>query len=149
MLLSHRCTYGLRLALFLAERGAGTHVAIHEVAEALGMPSAFLSKTAQSLVQAGLLVSRRGPGGGVALARKPEAILLSEIVLAIDGPGAFTECVLGLPGCGHLAPCPLHGEWASTRERIRRVFEETTLDAFPGDGRFRLAAPTDATTAQE
>ena len=139
MLLSHRCTYGLRLALFLAERGAGEHVAIHEVAQALGMPAAFLSKTAQSLVRAELLVSRRGPGGGVALARKPAAILLSEIVLAIDGPGAFTECVLGLPGCGHRTPCPLHAEWVTTRDRIRGVFEETTLDAFSGGGQFRLA----------
>lgn len=141
MLLSHRCTYGLRLALHLA-RQSGGFVPIGRVAEALGMPSAFLSKTAQDLSHAGLLTTKRGPGGGVALARPLDAITLEDVVLATDGPEIFSACVLGLPGCGSLAPCPLHDEWVSARARIREVFASTSLAALATSGGERLAWPS-------
>ncbi|WP_412069933.1 RrF2 family transcriptional regulator [Rubrivirga sp. IMCC43871] len=127
MVVSQRCQYALRLALLLT-RGPQGYVPVHGLAEALGTPGAFLSKVAQDLAHADLLATRRGPGGGVALARAPSAISLLDIVLAIDGPDAFRTCVLGLPGCGTEAPCPLHDEWTAARERLRDVFADTTLE---------------------
>lgn len=142
MLLSHRCTYALRMALALVEAPAGEYVPVHEISERLGTPAAFLSKTAQSLIGAGLLHSKRGVQGGVALARSPEAIRLSEIVDAIDGPDTLLSCILGLPDCGEAAPCPLHTDWAAARSRVRHTLKATTLhDAARGlaSGEVRIA----------
>ena len=142
MLLSNRCTYAIRLALSLVREPTDTFVPVHEISERLGTPAAFLSKTAQSLIRADLLRARRGAHGGVALARPPEAIRLSEIVDAIDGPEALLSCVLGLPDCGDAAPCPLHADWADARSRIRTALAGTSLrDAARGvaSGEIRIA----------
>ena len=43
--------------------------------------------------------SARGPGGGYRLARPPEDIAISEIVLAVDEPIKATRCEIGGGGC--------------------------------------------------
>ena len=87
----------------------------------------------------------RGPHGGIALARPASQIRLEEIVLAVDGPAVFRECVLGLPGCGDRKPCPLHEQWAPAREKVHRMFANATLGdtaARIQNGDFRLAFST-------
>ena len=71
--------------------------------------------------------SRRGPGGGFRLSRRPELILLRDIVAAIDGLDHFADCVLGLPQCTEIAPCPLHQSWKHVRARILEDMDKTTL----------------------
>jgi len=127
MLLSRSCEYGIRAALYLAGRPPGKLVPIRTVSEALGMPYPFLAKVAQALIGAGVLTSERGPSGGVGLARDGDEITLKEIVVAIDGSQVFTECVLGLPGCGNRTPCPLHAQWAAARGRVHDMFAGATL----------------------
>ena len=127
MLLSRACEYGLRAALYLAASKADGYVAIRSVSDMLGIPYPFLAKIVQTLAQHGVLTSSRGPAGGIALARPAGEILLHSIVAAIDGEDIFTQCVLGLPGCGEQKPCPLHEQWAPTRDRIYRMFTEVTL----------------------
>jgi Rrf2 family protein len=117
----------MRAALYVAASPAQGYTSVREISEALGIPFPFLAKIAQSLTQAGILRTLRGPTGGVALARPVEQIRLREIVVAIDGPGIFTECVLGLPGCGDRRPCPLHAEWADARGRIEAMFGAASL----------------------
>ncbi len=142
MLLSRACEYGLRAALYLAATPDAGYVAIRTVSDALGIPYPFLAKIVQTLAQHGVLTSSRGPAGGIALARQASQIPLREIVAAIDGDGVFTQCVLGLPGCGEQKPCPLHEQWAPTRERIRRMFDDVSLASLAERVRsddFRLA----------
>ncbi len=127
MLLSKSCEYAIRAALCLASVETVGYTSVREISEALKTPAPFLAKIAQTLTQAGILRALRGPNGGVALARPAGEITLKEIVLAMDGPDIFTECVLGLPGCGHRKPCPLHHEWMPARERIGQMFGAVTL----------------------
>lgn len=142
MLLSKACEYGLRAALSLTEGEPSVYVPIREVSERLGIPYHFLAKIVQVLIQHGILESARGPSGGVRLARPATQIALKEIVLAIDGGAIFTECVLGLPGCGTRKPCPFHDQWGPVRDSINNMFEEATLAAMTArirDGDLRLA----------
>ncbi len=127
MILSHRCEYAVRTALFLAAADRSGYVAVREISAALGIPRPFLSKTVQVLTSAGIFTSMRGPAGGLALARPASQISLKEIVLAVDGAGLFTECVLGLPGCGDRTPCPLHDQWSPARARVHDMFAAATL----------------------
>jgi Rrf2 family transcriptional regulator, iron-sulfur cluster assembly transcription factor len=127
MLLSRSCEYGLRAALYLASGQSKGYVPIRGISDSLNISFHFLTKILQALTQKGLLASFRGPNGGVMLARAPEDIKLIEIVLALDGPAIFQECILGLPECGHWAPCPLHEGWADARSNLQEMFNNTTL----------------------
>lgn len=141
MLLSKSCEYGLRAMLYLSTLGSEEgreepdptqeYVSIETVSEALDIGFSFLTKVFQQLNEAGLLTSKRGPGGGVTLTRAPGDISLYEIVVAIDGEALFEECVLGLPGCGVAEPCPLHEHWTDERERMKTTFQATTLAEVP------------------
>jgi len=143
MLLSKSCEYGLRAMLYLGTLGdedaSGSeardptreYVSIQTVSDELAIGFSFLTKVFQQLNDAGLLTSKRGPGGGVALTRAPDAISLYEIVVAIDGDDLFEECVLGLPGCGEAEPCPLHEHWTEERDRMKTTFRQTTLAEVP------------------
>lgn len=129
--------------LYLASLDATEYVSIRSISEALHISFHFLTKTFQKLTDAGLLVSQRGPAGGVRLARPARQITPLEILVAIDGPALFTECVLGLPGCGNEKPCPLHEEWAAERSRLASMFETVSLaDLSRGfrNGAYRLKA---------
>lgn len=127
MLLSKSCEYAIRTALHLAATGSASYTAVREISAALRIPYHFLAKTVQTLIQAGIFESMRGPHGGIALARPADRIRLEEIVLAVDGPAVFQECVLGLPGCGDRKPCPLHEQWAPARDQVHQMFADATL----------------------
>lgn len=107
------------------------YVSIRTVSDELDIGFSFLTKVFQQLNDAGLLTSKRGPGGGVALTRRPDQIRLYDIVVAIDGDDLFEECVLGLPGCGEAEPCPLHDHWTEVRGRLETTFRTTTLAEVP------------------
>ena len=127
MLFSRACEYGIRAVLHLAASNASGPVLVREIAEALRIPSPFLSKVAQLLTRQGLLVSRKGPGGGLSLARSAESITLKQVVEAIDGPDLMNACILGIPECSDDAPCPLHEHWGGIRKGISHMLENQSI----------------------
>lgn len=128
MLLSKSCVYGLRATIYLATKKSDEFVPIKKMSDALGISHHFLTKILQQLTAQDLLDSYKGPNGGVKLKKPGSKISLMNIVSAIDGPQLLTECVLGLPGCGHKRPCPMHDKWAETRDAVREMLEGTSLD---------------------
>lgn len=135
MLLSKSCVYGLRASLYLSSNQNGDYISIREMSDKLDISFHFLTKTLQKLTEAGLLESQKGPKGGVRLTQPGSDISLFDIVLAIDGSDLFTECALGLPGCGIEQPCPLHDKWADTRDSIKSMLEETSLNELSDKGK--------------
>ncbi len=133
MLFSKACEYGIRAALYVAAQPTDGYTSVKDISERLGISFTFLAKIAQTLKQAGLLRTIRGPQGGIALARPARDIRLIEVVRAIDGNDLFTECALGLPGCGHRTPCPLHADWAVARARVTAMLEDATLGSVSED----------------
>jgi len=51
-----------------------------QIASRRGIPTAYLSRLLAELTRAGCVHSRRGPGGGVTLARPPEAISVAAVI---------------------------------------------------------------------
>lgn len=135
MLLSKACVYGLRSSLYLASHGHNSYISIREMSEKLDISFHFLTKVLQQLTRAGLMESHKGPNGGIRLTKSGAEMDLFEIVAAIDGIELFTECALGLPGCGVKKPCPLHEKWAGTRDGIREMLENTNLVALAKKGK--------------
>ncbi|NIV03877.1 MAG: Rrf2 family transcriptional regulator, partial [Calditrichae bacterium] len=95
---SQACNYGIRAALYVASLEEQKFVPIRDIAEKLDISFHFLTKILQKLTLKNIMVSYRGPNGGISLAKPAEQITLLNVIEAIDGPDLFTECILGLPG---------------------------------------------------
>ena len=78
------------------------------------LPRAYLEQLVVNLREAGLVVSTRGAHGGYELARAPEAITMSEVLRALEGPIAPMICATRGPGArDDLRPIrPLHRQRA-------------------------------------
>lgn len=126
-MLSKSCVYGLRAAIYVALVKKDNFVSIREISSKLDISFYFLTKILQILTQKNIMISFKGPKGGIKLARPAEQISLMEVVLALDGQKLFEQCILGLPGCGILNPCPLHEEWSQAVEILKTTFNNTTL----------------------
>jgi Rrf2 family protein len=87
------------------------------------VPRRYLHKVLQDLVQAELVHSRSGPGGGYSLLRSAETITILDVVNAVAPLERIHHCPLGLPS--HTRLCPLHREldraYAATEVAFRRV----------------------------
>jgi len=111
----------------LASFEPGQRVLARDVSAHEKIPGPFLGKIFQTLVRSGLLTSSKGPGGGFALARRPDEIALFDIYQAIDGTTYLDACAVGLARCSDDTPCPLHDRWKPIRERIRMYLQSTSL----------------------
>jgi FeS assembly SUF system regulator len=90
--------YGTMVLAQLAASDPGWTTA-GTVADATHLGQPTVSKLLKSLVHAGLVVSSRGVQGGYALARPAASISAAEILDALDGPVAITECSSSTGGC--------------------------------------------------
>ena len=110
-----------------------------ELAGRSRVPLPTVSKLCKELSRAGLLVSHRGRHGGYSLARAPDAISVAEIVEALEGPIALTEC--GTPGgepCGIEQFCLAKSSWDPVSRAIHGALQKLPLSAI---GPFRLEGP--------
>lgn len=129
MMLSKSCIYGIQAAIYVSAHDSEEYVSISQIASELKISFHFLTKVLQQLTQAGLMISYRGPKGGVALARAAKNISLYDLIGAIDSTAIFTECLLGLPGCGVAAPCPAHDHWTKIRSELTTISRRVTLES--------------------
>lgn len=116
---SKACQYALRSVLYLAVHSTeSSKVGVKEMAVALEIPQHFLAKTLQQLARNHLVSSLKGPHGGFFLSDANRELTLRHVVKAIDGPDFFTSCILGLPKCSSVNPCPLHVQAMAYREGL-------------------------------
>lgn len=127
MVLSKTTRYAILSIIYIASVADRPFVPIREIADYLGISFYFLSKIMQRLMHKKIIETYRGPNGGISLARPANEIHLVEIVEAVDGLDLFTECILGLAGCGQQNPCPLHDGWSKIRPSLQEMFEQTNL----------------------
>jgi FeS assembly SUF system regulator len=92
MRLSHLADYAVVMMTAAARGPAGGRLSAAALAEETGVPLPTAQKLMGRLAVAGLLTSVRGAGGGFALARAAGAISLAEIIEAVEGPIAMTQC---------------------------------------------------------
>ena len=85
------------------------------------------SKILKSLARVGLLVSHRGVKGGYSLARAPETITVAQIIGALEGPIAITECTEADSDCQVELSCPVRSNWHKINEAVLQALEGITL----------------------
>src|SRR5690606_16333886 len=131
--------YALRAVYYIAESPGGEPVRVGDIAEALGVPRNYLSKTLHQLARAGVLHSTRGPLGGFQLVTRPEKLPLGTIVRPFL-PAEGRSCVLGRPRCSDLSPCAAQFRGKEDSERMRSFFDQTTVADLITAG--RVGSPT-------
>jgi len=119
-----------------------------EVAEATGLPGATVGQVLKALGAAGLVHGARGANGGYVLARRPQDITVAEIVTALDGPVAITDCVEGVHDpCAMSPSCLLQGSWNAVNAAIETALAQVTLADMLAP-LYRFAPPPEAQEAR-
>ncbi|MBP9854158.1 MAG: Rrf2 family transcriptional regulator [Candidatus Omnitrophica bacterium] len=124
---SKACEYALRALTQIPKDNFDRKFLAVEMARKAKIPIHSARKTLQLLVECGYLEAISGPGGGYRLNKNPENITLLDIIKKIDGKDAFNRCVMGLPQCGSINPCPIHGLWAKVKIDMEKEMEKKTL----------------------
>src|ERR671914_2245606 len=93
MMFSTKAEYGVRVMAHLAKRDGQQPISLGSIADAEGLPLAYLEHIVQRLRRADLVESRRGAHGGYTLKRPPAEITMAEVVAALEGDIAPIECI--------------------------------------------------------
>ena len=100
-----------------------------ELAERAGIELPTAAKVLKPLAQAGLVEGFRGANGGYRLARDPHEVSLADIVEAMEGPLAMTECSIHEGQCGIEDSCGVRGNWQRVNTVIAQALREVSLHA--------------------
>jgi Rrf2 family transcriptional regulator, cysteine metabolism repressor len=134
MMFSTKAEYGVRVMAHLAKQGGEQPISLGSIADAEGLPLAYLEHLVQRLRKAELVESRRGAHGGYTLARAAEDITMAEVVAALEGDIAPIECITadsdGVLTCSRegAEPCPTKLLWTRVQGSIIRTLNDMTLD---------------------
>ena len=130
MRLSHKGEYALRAMIVMALGYGDGPLRIADIAERERIPKKFLEQILLDLKRAGLVHSKRGPGGGYYLVRPPAEVTFAEIVRTIDGPLAPLSCVSkhAHVKCPEQRTCGLYSVMRDVRDAIAGVMEGVTLE---------------------
>jgi len=99
-----------------AQVAAETHLALPTV-----------SKLLKQLHRKSLVVSTRGSAGGYLLARPANEITAAQILSALDGPVALTECAGSESHCGIERTCRVGHSWQRVNLALWRSLQEISL----------------------
>lgn len=124
--ITRQTDYGIVLLTHLAAHADRRYNAPELAAEA-HLPVPMVAKILKLLAREGILESHRGVKGGYSLARLPEEITMAEIITALEGPIALTECVEESGLCAHEPICPSRSNWHVISRAVRRALEGITL----------------------
>ena len=125
--LSRLADYGLVLMGRMALQPTTVHTAVG-LAEDTQLPIPTVAKLLGRLTQGNLLISHRGAKGGYQLARSPSAITVADIVVAVDGPIALTQCLEhGAQPCDVEPICPTRRGWNRLNDAVKRALSEVSL----------------------
>jgi FeS assembly SUF system regulator len=119
--------YAIVLLAHLAQ-AEGTLTA-QELASRSSVPMPTVSKLCKELSKAGLVVSHRGRRGGYGLARAADRISVAEIVEALEGPIALTECSQGPHSCELQDTCVAKASMDPVSRAIHGALSSLALSA--------------------
>jgi Rrf2 family cysteine metabolism transcriptional repressor len=136
MIFSSKAEYGVRLMVELGRQTPEQPTSLKAIADAEGLPLAYLEQVVARLRKADLVMSARGAHGGYWLARDPAEITMFEVVAALEGAIAPMECFvhdqMERVLCSHQpeanrGPCATKLLWTRVQGGITRSLQMTTL----------------------
>lgn len=132
-MISRTVEYALRAMVWLASQPDQPHTT-KEVAEATQVPTHYLSKVLQTLVDANIVASQRGFGGGFVLTKPPDQFTVLDVVNAVDPFPRIRSCPLRISA--HSAKlCALHQRLDDALATVEQAFSQSTMAELASTGK--------------
>ena len=129
MRLTHLADYAVVMMTAAARRPLGERLSAAALATVTGVPVPTAQKLMGKLATAGLLASVRGAGGGFTLSRPASEISLADMVEAVEGPIALTQCADGVNhDCALDAHCAIRPHMSVVSQAVRGALAAVTLE---------------------
>lgn len=116
---------GLRVLMYLSAGGREDLATITEIADRLEVSRNHLVKVVHRLGQLQLIVTTRGKGGGIALARPAAQYRLGEVVRQLEENTTLIDC--GTPPCVLRAGCRLKEALDAALQTFFSTLDDYTL----------------------
>jgi Rrf2 family protein len=121
--LSTKSEYAVKALVRLALANGDAPVQGRDIASFAGIPAKFLEQVMHDLRHGGLVVSRRGKGGGYSLARDPAVITFADVIDVVDGSFGGKG---RMPGSDQASPL-VDPVWREVRECTRAILGAATI----------------------
>lgn len=116
--------YGFILLAHMASHEEGELHNAKDLSATIGLPLPTVSKVLKILTQGGILQSHQGSKGGYTLSRPADKISAAEIIEAVEGPVAITECS-STEGCDR--NCQVSTSWQKVNGAVIGALSDLTL----------------------
>jgi len=129
--LTKKTEYALIAMTHLA-RQPGAQVSARDMAHDYNIPADLLAKVMQQLQGAGLIESHQGSHGGYTIACAPGKVKLSDLIVLLEGPLAFIDCMKGgdqpsEDDCDQHKNCTIIGPMMMINRKIKDVLDSYSL----------------------
>jgi FeS assembly SUF system regulator len=118
--------YATIIVSFMARASLGI-ISAASIARETRLALPTVSKILKKLSHAGLIISSRGTGGGYRLAHTAEKIRVVQILVAMEGPVAMTECCATTSACQLDPLCAVKDNWKAINHYILTALGSLTL----------------------
>lgn len=149
-MLTKKGKYGLKALVDLAQLEPGETAFITEIATRNNIPKKFLDAILLELRNAGILRSKKGPGGGYSLSRPASDIRIGQVIRTLDGPLAPIRCASRTAfepcdDCADPVNCHVRKSMSNVRDAIASILDNMTLEQFAAnDNASEIVALRDA-----
>jgi Rrf2 family protein len=144
-MLTAKAKYGLKAMVHLASLPKGETAQCVDIAEANHIPKKFLDAILGDLRNAGIVRTKKGPGGGYTLARTPSQIKVGFVIRTLDGPLAPIACASRTAyqpcqDCDDVKTCAVRLTMAKVRDAMADILDRLTFADMLALDRGRKAA---------
>jgi len=131
-MLTAKGKYSLKALVHLAALAPGATTQAGDIAEANNIPKKFLDAILGELRNAGIVHSRKGPGGGYRLARAASEIKIGHVIRTIDGPLAPIACASRTAyqpcrDCKDVKACTVRLTMMKVRDAMSEVLDRVSV----------------------
>jgi Rrf2 family protein len=137
-MLTAKGKYGLKALAHLAALTPGSTAQAIDIAKANNIPKKFLDAILGDLRNAGIVFSRKGPGGGYLLAHAPAEITVGHVIRTLDGPLAPIGCASRTAyepcrDCADIKSCAVRIAMSRVRDAMSDILDRMTLGDMVAD----------------
>ncbi|MBX5466485.1 MAG: Rrf2 family transcriptional regulator [Firmicutes bacterium] len=125
---SSKGRYGVKAVYELASRYGRGPVTVPALARAQNLPDPYLEQLMPLLKRAGIVEALRGPQGGYILAKPPSQVTVGDVVRAVEGPIAITDCTSEDPRiCPEVTRCVGPDVWSRVQAALIATMDAITF----------------------
>jgi Rrf2 family transcriptional regulator, cysteine metabolism repressor len=129
LIISTKGRYGVRAMFVLAKRYEQDEpTSIKYIATEQSISEQYLEQLFSKLKHADLIKSVRGQKGGYSLTKEPNNISIGDIIIALEGPLAPSECVIeDNDSCENIECCTTRSMWKKIYDGFNTVVNSLSL----------------------